>query len=112
MAAGLARGAGLQPEQGRHDAVGLLPEHGAHEARVAAALDVVDQLDGVPVLSDNVLTRDVRLLRVDNVLDVPEPEAALSLVDVRNDGAVQGSPQVVLADPRGQFTFRVAGLGN
>ena len=104
VAARLARYPGLLPKLDPHDVVCLAAEHGAHEARVAAALDVGDHLELalLPIL-DDVMTRDVTVLGVEHVLEVPQLEAPLPAVDVEVDVCVKRGPGVVRGHPARQL---------
>jgi len=66
--------------------VGFLGEDRAHEARVAAALDISDDLDCVFVLVEDVVTGDVRFLWTQNILRVLQLPAPLSLRNIEYMG--------------------------
>ena len=99
---------GLVSKLCSHYITGFLGKDRTHEARVTATLDIAHYLDNVLVLLDNVMTGHLRLLRTENILDILQFEASLSLVDVKTDQSTQCGPAVVGGQPGGKNTLLVS----
>ena len=106
VTAGLAGAAGLVAQLHFDHVVGFLDENTAHKTRVTTTLDISHKFDNVFLLFEDFMTGHMRVLRMQDILQVPELEAALPAVDVQLYGTVQGGPAVVRGEPGRQLTVR------